>query len=392
MLIGEYHPLPGALETAGELLVTWAERSRGPRLLALEMVYRRDQAALDALMAGRIGEREFHRRIRYREEWGYPWRPVRRLLQVARRTGGRVAALDISPRGGAQDLPLRDEVAAERLVRLSAEAGRGGRVAAVFGEAHLASEHLPRRLERMGGAGRVARVLTDLEFESRPAAPWMRARGRLWATRPRKPGERLAALSRVYRHWARQTVARGEMDLPLMVHGVITALARAVDIDPRRLEIGPALYLADLYPEVYLLREEARLGRRLRETGQGTALLRRVLSGCRRRGAVYQARENLLVASGRGVQGLGRAAGAFLVAALRARAMGAEHPLPPGSAALERLDAVLAAHLAAPVEPRSVAGARPGPRTLRRWLLRPALTDRAARRRLAALGVGGANE
>ena len=379
MLIGEYHPLPGALETAGEVLEQWAATGRGPRVLALEMVYRRDQAALDALLEGRIGEREFHRRIRYREEWGYPWRPVQELLAVARRTDTRVAAIDISPRGGATDLPLRDRVAAERLLRLVAEPGGDVHVAAVFGEAHLASGHLPAQLQRRGSSCRVGRVLTDLEFESPPVARWLRARGSTWATRPRVPGRRLAALSQIYRRWARQSVVRGEVDLPLMVHGVITALARALDLDPRRLVVGPALYLADLYPEVFSIREPSRLRRRLQEGGRAAEELAALLAACRRRGAVYSAEDNLLLASGRGLVGLGRAAGSFLVCALRGRAMGAGRPLPAPSPDAQRLDGMLAREVARPVE----SGGRGAldPATVRRWLLRPASSHGAIRRR-----------
>ena len=68
--IGDYHALPSSQAFAAKLLREVASRSRHV-ILAVEMVYGRNQTVLERWMAGEIGEEEFRRRIRYDLEWGY---------------------------------------------------------------------------------------------------------------------------------------------------------------------------------------------------------------------------------------------------------------------------------------------------------------------------------
>jgi len=285
-------------------------------LLGLEFVYARDQPALDAYLAGRIGDREFRRRVRYREEWGYAWPPLRDLLACARRWGVRVRGLDLPPRGGRAELATRDRVAAIRLVH-ELSGTNPGRAVVLFGEAHLAASHLPRQLQRrFGSARRTLRIFHDLEREDLPRPGWYASGARTLIKQSALAKSRADSLARVYRAWAEETVPEGEIDLPLVVHSLITTQAHFARLDPRRVRIAPARWLADVLPEVYALRESARVTRRLAEVGVSRASARRWLDEAKHRGSLYLPGANLMLA-GSGLRALALEGGRFLSLSLR---------------------------------------------------------------------------
>ena len=66
--VGDYHASKKYQQFQARLL---EDLAREPILLALEMLYGRNQRALDDWAAGRITEDQFLRRTRYELEWGY---------------------------------------------------------------------------------------------------------------------------------------------------------------------------------------------------------------------------------------------------------------------------------------------------------------------------------
>ncbi len=337
------------------------------------MVHARDQAALDLLLAGRIGEAEFRRRIRYREEWGYPWSEPARLLRTARRLGVPVVGLDIPPRGGVADLALRDRVAAERLALQIGRRGRPGRLVVVFGEAHLARPHLPRRLAAAAPRPlRIVRVLHDLELR-RPARGWLSAGPNTFARQALPEGARARSEAATYRRWARDVPDPGEIDLPLLVHGLIDNAAGWLGVDPRRCRLGPGRWLADLYPPVHGPGGERNAVRAMGQAGVPRHEAAALLERARQAGALYVPTANVMLVARVDLAAITLESCAFLRAAVAGRA-GTRAERPPADEAAERALLVsIARDLGAALAPagrptRSAAGGRVPRRRSRRWL------------------------
>ncbi len=312
VLIGEFHPLPGACETACSLLES-ASAAGSAVWAGLELAHARDQAALDAYLSGRIGARELRRRMRYADEWGYPWTGPGALFELARETGVKVFGLDLPPRGGVDELGLRDACVAERVRALLARGQARGVL--VFGEAHLASEHLPEELERVG-VERPVRVFHDLE-EGPERPGWYQAGPGLFLRQTQQRGERDRALARVYRRWAGESLAAGAAMIPSTIDGLIDTQARAVGLDPRRECIAPGRFLADLKPEYFASDEPSRIRRRLAELGVSRDESAGALARAFARGAELVPGTPVLIVASPGLRPLAWETGTFLVRALR---------------------------------------------------------------------------
>lgn len=349
ILVGEFHALPSACETAAELIAHLGEGGLRP-ILGLELAHGRDQPALDAWLAGRIGERELVRRLRYREEWGYPWSGPGPLLRVARERQVPVLGLDMPPRAGSLALRHRDRVAGERIA-LAAAAGRP--LVAVYGEAHLAEEHLPRAVIQCGPDLRCLRLLHDLPWETVPAAPLPlcgRVDTRTFVHWRRNPEQRVPALARTWRRWMTDGFAAGERDAGGLAHQLAAAQMGELGLDPRRQRLAPGRWLADLFPEILLGRNGRRVGRRLRDERLPPAEAAAVQARLVAAGAVYLTAPNLLLVDPVAPQGLPLESGRFVAAALRGDA-GVVAPVAGGALAPAAAEA-LAEALAALIDPR----------------------------------------
>ena len=304
VLCGEFHPLPTACALAQSLLDTLG----GRRIrLGLELVHARDQAALDAFARGAIGAREFKKRIRYREEWGYPFAPVLSLLKHAFEKGVEVVGLDIPPRGSAESLDLRDDVVAERIGSATDDVW-----VIIFGEAHLASGHLPSKIQAIDARHRVSRVICDHPSIADQPGRWFQASDDLFALRERAPDSRERAMQRIYRAWAEDEPV-SHVDVSLTTHDLIDVMAFSLDVDPRRHRLREGLFLADTYPEVFSPEERSRAQRRLAELRSGERSSRVDWT----RDATWRAHENLLILNSMALSPLAEACATFLVSRLR---------------------------------------------------------------------------
>lgn len=363
VLAGEYHPLPTACRTAAALLRAW-QRKGIPCGLGLEMVHTRDQRVLDQFLAGDIGAPVFRRRIRYREEWGYPWSAPAALLKTARDTRCEVRALDLPPRGGVRDLARRDRAAAERIAHWYRSAPPGMRLVVLFGEAHLASRHLPaalaqafdRAARRMpagakGRAPRVARVLHDLEHGPADlfagSGAWLAAPGGLFARQAMARGARRTALARTWRAWAREEPRPDDFDRALLVHELISAEAEAVGIDPRTRRRGPARWLADELPEVFGPQDLALAARVLRSAGHDADAVSALIARATGAGAHYDARANVVLFPGEDFAAAALASARWLAGALCGAGPGREPGREPDPVVVVALAAIVEPHVAA---------------------------------------------
>jgi Haem-binding uptake, Tiki superfamily, ChaN len=163
--IGDYHALPASQNYVVQLLSEIAE-TRKNVALAVEPVFARNQKILDAWMAGRISESEFLDRVRYYEEWGCDWPSYKAIFEAARERAIPVYGVDCHPRNDMRSIGRRDLGVARRIARLMEQNPRQTLIV-VFGESHLAANHLPARVraicERKGIHARELMILQNID-------------------------------------------------------------------------------------------------------------------------------------------------------------------------------------------------------------------------------------
>src|SRR5579883_410651 len=142
--IGDYHAL-GASQGYAVSLLKELVSSKKTVALAVEPVFARNQKILDAWMAGTISEQEFLDRVRYYEEWGCDWQSYKTIFNTARELHIPVYGVDCHPRNDMRSIGRCDLGVARRIARLM-ERHPEQTLVVLFGESHLASNHLPGRV------------------------------------------------------------------------------------------------------------------------------------------------------------------------------------------------------------------------------------------------------
>ena len=161
LLVGDYHALPRSQQFAAELVEQLAAAGKKV-VLGLEMVFARDQRFLDAWQRGEIGDEQLRHRIRHDTEWGYSWEPLRDLLLRARAQQIKIRGLDCLPRGDLRRIAIRDRHAASKIEQVCDENPDSVQVI-LFGESHLAPQHLPKLVRNALPDRRVLVVLQNVD-------------------------------------------------------------------------------------------------------------------------------------------------------------------------------------------------------------------------------------
>lgn len=143
LLIGDYHALPASQRFAANMLEE-ISADRGV-VLCVEAVLSRDQVILNSWWHREIGEQELHRRLRFDRDWGYAWEPFFELLSAARDHADAVYGLDCMPRKDMRRIRSRDRHAAAKISEARSTHPNAA-IVVLFGESHMAPEHLPRRI------------------------------------------------------------------------------------------------------------------------------------------------------------------------------------------------------------------------------------------------------
>jgi hypothetical protein len=142
--VGDYHALHKSQMYVVQLLKEIA-RQKENVALAVEPVFARNQEILDNWMSGRMAEQDFLERIRYHDEWGCDWTGYKAIFETARQLRVPVYAADCHPRNDMRRIGRRDLGVARRIARLM-QTNPKQTLIVVFGESHLASNHLPGRV------------------------------------------------------------------------------------------------------------------------------------------------------------------------------------------------------------------------------------------------------
>lgn len=144
LLVGDYHALAASQRYAANLVEKIA--AKRPVVLCVEAVLSRDQAILNSWWRREIGEPELRKRLRFDREWGYEWQPFYDLLSTARDHAEAIYGLDCMPRDDMRRIRSRDRHAAAKIGEVRREHPDAA-IVVLFGESHLAPEHLPRILK-----------------------------------------------------------------------------------------------------------------------------------------------------------------------------------------------------------------------------------------------------
>ena len=163
--VGDYHALGQSQIYAMEFLKQLAGR-KSNLVVAVEPVFARNQEILDHWMNGGISEQEFLAAVHYDEDWGCDWSGYKGIFTTARDLKIPVYGVDCHPRNDMRSIGRRDLGVARRIARLL-EKNPGCTLVVIFGESHLAANHLPARvhaiLEKKGIESREMLVVQNID-------------------------------------------------------------------------------------------------------------------------------------------------------------------------------------------------------------------------------------
>jgi hypothetical protein len=264
VFIGDFHAVAANAEFVVDLLESLVSR-KTQLCLGIEFVFTRQQRLLMRRQAGEIDDSTLHRRMHYREEWGYPWAGYRALLDCARAHGIPVEALDLPPRVGFGGLHRRDVHAGRRIADLVA-ADPEICMIVFYGESHITPQHLPLETEKALGKLDIRRDPL-IVFQDPDSVYWQRVEERADLNAPVEiddrtvavfhttPLEKYEAYRQVLDRWQSDLPQDEEIDLTPAVHHLIAVLAGWIGIRPGRRRLrhraGWSEELVDAYPEVY---------------------------------------------------------------------------------------------------------------------------------------------
>jgi hypothetical protein len=292
ILIGDYHALPSAQLFAATLLEQRAQPADRPVVLGVETIFSRHQHILEEWWRREIDEDELRQRIRFDLDWNYEWSPFYELLVTAREHADAVYGLDCLPREDLRKIGARDRHAADKIVEIH-QRHPNAVILVLFGESHLAPQHLPRTLrERLAGP----RVLTVLQNVD---ALYWQATGvqqeRVEAVRVREdvvcvfnstPLEKYESYRLCLSRWSRE--GEQQADIGPTIYNLIDSLLRFLDVDRYCPHNGTQpKFLVDLLPEVHCGSSDARLRRLLSRVTDEAARIEAMLQKVESRGSVY---------------------------------------------------------------------------------------------------------
>ena len=160
LLIGDYHALAASQRLAASLVEQISVTRRV--VLCVEAVLARDQAILDSWWRREISEQELRKRLRFDRDWGYAWEPFFELLFSARDHADAVYGLDCMPREDMRRIRSRDRHAAAKICEARSK-HPGTVILVLFGESHMAPEHLPRLIKESLPTDSVLTILQNVD-------------------------------------------------------------------------------------------------------------------------------------------------------------------------------------------------------------------------------------
>ncbi|MGB9203875.1 MAG: ChaN family lipoprotein [Terriglobales bacterium] len=294
VLVGDYHALPNSQRYLSSLLRD-PELHQRPVVLGVETIFSRDQHILDEWLRGEIDENELRQRIRFDLDWGYDWPTFYELLSAARDHGASIYGLDCMPREDLRKIGARDRHAADKIAELRRH-NPDALIMVLFGESHLAPQHLPGLLQERLPAEPTLTVLQNVDAlywraagEARDHVESVEVRKNVVCVFNATPLEKYETYRLWLDRWGRSD-SDGAPDLGPTLYNLIEGMVRFLGINqysPHN-TTQPRL-LVDLMPEVYSRSSDALLRRLLSRKGFTAEHRRSLLRQVGERGSVYLA-------------------------------------------------------------------------------------------------------
>ena len=256
LLIGDYHALPASQRYAAGLIAELAASNNRPVVLGLETIFARDQHIVDEWMRGEIEEEELRERVRFDLDWGYQWEPFYELLAGARGHGVLIYGLDCMPRDDLRKIAARDRHAAEKIAELRLLHPEA-QITVLFGESHLAPNHIPELLQTLLPEEPVLTVLQNVDplywkaaGEQRERVEAVKVADDVVCVFNSTPLEKYESYRLCLDRWSRE--GAGAPDFGPTVYNLIDGLARFLNINACSAHNSrQPKFLVDLLPEVY---------------------------------------------------------------------------------------------------------------------------------------------
>ncbi len=295
VLVGDYHALSTCQRYAASVVEQLALMGRSV-VLGVETIFARDQHILNEWWRREIEESELRERIRFDLDWGYEWAPFYDLLVAARDHAEGLYGLDCMPREDLRKIGARDRHAAAKLAEIR-DRHPNAAVVVLFGESHLAPQHLPRALREELPGTRVLTILQNVD-----ALYWRAAGercGKVEAVRVNDdvlcvfnatPLEKYESYRLFLDRWGHFD---GNPDFAPTFYNLIDSLAAFLEINRYSPHNGTQpRYLVDLLPEVYGHCSDATFHRLLARQSSSEEERESMLQRVEERGSAYLAQMN----------------------------------------------------------------------------------------------------
>lgn len=291
VLIGDYHALPAAQRHAASLIEQRALAGGRPVVLGVETIFARDQHILDEWWRREIDESELRQRIRFDLDWGYDWTPFHELLVTARDHAEAVYGLDCMPREDLRKIGARDRHAAAKIAEIR-ERHPNAVVFVLFGESHLAPDHLPRALRQQMPDAKILTVLQNIDAlywraagERADKVEGVRVNDDVLCVFNATPLEKYESYRLFLDQWSR---CDDGPDFAPTIYNLIDSLARFLEINRYSPHNGTQpKFLVDLMPEVYGGSSDGMLRRLLSRKSIAETEREAMLASVEERGSAY---------------------------------------------------------------------------------------------------------
>src|SRR6202050_662674 len=291
VLVGDYHALPNSQRYLASLLRDFELQQR-PLVLGVETIFSRDQHILDEWLRREIEEDELRQRIRFELDWGYDWAPFYELLSAARDHGAFIYGLDCMPREDLRKIGARDKHAADKIAEIHQRHPHAV-ILVLFGESHLAPQHLPHVLRERLPDQRVLSVLQNVDalyWQSTEAqqerVEAVRVSDDVVCVFNSTPLEKYESYRLCLLRWNQED--QRPLDIAPTIYNLIDSLLRFLDVNRYSSHNGTQpKFLVDLLPEVHWGSSDARLRRLLSRVTSEPERIAAMLQKVESRGCVY---------------------------------------------------------------------------------------------------------
>jgi len=297
VLVGDYHALSASQRFAAQILEQMAKSGRQV-VLGVETILARDQHILDEWTHGEIDDEELRERIRFDLDWGYAWEPFCELLVAARQRAIGIYGLDCMPRDDLRRIARRDRHAAQKIAEI-ARHHPNAIVVVLFGESHLAPNHIPEVLRLALPDAGIVTMLQNIDHlywraagERREHVEAVRVENDVLCVFNATPLEKYESYRQCIERWRQEAAVP---DLAPTFYNLVDALARFLHVDKYAPHNGTQpVYLVDRMPEVYNQPSEEAIPRLLLRKGAGDEEMAQVLARIEGSGCCYVPRVNAI--------------------------------------------------------------------------------------------------